>query len=474
MRLIRFPERPARVSDDIRASLASFRKGTDTLGGFALLGVQPPGFSRSVDAVVVLPHGVSVIIGIDLPHPAIRLEAPLSAPWILDGWPLVSTDDVVNPAVDALAFAHTVTRRIRDIDADVPTGIILAVGPYVAEIEQPASDRTESVRVVYPVTTNMVEPILSLLPAGAYDLNVERADNLLHELSPEVQHRDSAIFTAEGFSPNTQDKPVSTTSQDNAPVVGPRKSVSVVSEPHSQEIPTETVPAEPSESSPEALDNVDPVFTVPKRTPMPHDVRSPYAVPVPAPRRLQGTVRRAFITVGLLVIVATTAITIANTKSTSDTAPDEEAKIVTAHGISFTEVAAASESRCADHAVGDIEVFLEDSECRNLQRRSFSTDIAGKNIAVSVTTVDFTEEDQALAFHTLANTPGTGIIPDLALENDRWPDPVPTFDNAAYATRHEGNTVRIVQATVRGSASDPDDPNLVEITNTALTITLRD
>ncbi len=65
MRLIRFGKEPSQVGADVRAALATWGSGENILGGVALLGVQPPGCPRALDALVVLPRGVIVIVGVD-------------------------------------------------------------------------------------------------------------------------------------------------------------------------------------------------------------------------------------------------------------------------------------------------------------------------------------------------------------------------------------------------------------------------
>jgi len=65
----------------VRAALASWGRGSTVVGGVALIGCQPDGCDGPVDAVVVLPRGVLVVLGVDLPDPAVRLDAPLAGQW---------------------------------------------------------------------------------------------------------------------------------------------------------------------------------------------------------------------------------------------------------------------------------------------------------------------------------------------------------------------------------------------------------
>ena len=56
--------------------LTAIGQGDDVLGGVALLGLRLPGLSLVIDVVLVLPRGLIVMSGIDLPGPALRLDAP--------------------------------------------------------------------------------------------------------------------------------------------------------------------------------------------------------------------------------------------------------------------------------------------------------------------------------------------------------------------------------------------------------------
>lgn len=77
MRLVRLGAETSRVGADVRAALVSWGRADTVLGGIALLGVTPTGCPRPVEAVILLPRGVVVVVGVDLPDPAVRLEAPL-------------------------------------------------------------------------------------------------------------------------------------------------------------------------------------------------------------------------------------------------------------------------------------------------------------------------------------------------------------------------------------------------------------
>ena len=70
----------------------------------------------------MVPKGVVVVVGVDLPDPAVRLDAPLDGQWKADGWPLVREDGAVDPArllaqgagaVTSALEAHMASRRSR-------------------------------------------------------------------------------------------------------------------------------------------------------------------------------------------------------------------------------------------------------------------------------------------------------------------------------------------------------------------------
>ncbi|HEV8559546.1 MAG TPA: hypothetical protein VGR06_24660, partial [Actinophytocola sp.] len=105
MWLIRLGDGASEVGVDVRAALASWGRGDGVVGGVALTGAKPPHCAAPVDAILVLPRGILVVVGVDLPDPAVRLDAPLAGQWKTDGWPLVRGDGAVNPGVAALEAA---------------------------------------------------------------------------------------------------------------------------------------------------------------------------------------------------------------------------------------------------------------------------------------------------------------------------------------------------------------------------------
>ena len=206
MRLVRLERQQSRVADDVRAALASLGRGSTVIGGIALVGVGSV-TERPIEAVVLLPHGVIIVIGVDLPDPALRLEAPLGAPWKADGWPLIADDDAVNPATEALDISQACEQRIASlVPGTGPVGTIVAVGPYVETVDQPAADLAGPVRVLHPTPTTMLAATVSLATAHR-PRSVDQVRALIRGLAPEAPEFSDQVLVGEGFSRFTDDSP---------------------------------------------------------------------------------------------------------------------------------------------------------------------------------------------------------------------------------------------------------------------------
>ncbi|WIY02334.1 hypothetical protein QRX60_00205 [Amycolatopsis mongoliensis] len=206
MRLVRLERQQSRVADDVRAALASLGRGSTVIGGIALVGVGSV-TERPIEAVVLLPHGVIIVIGVDLPDPALRLEAPLGAEWKADGWPLVADDDAINPATEALDVSQACERRIASlVPGTGPVGTIVAVGPYVETVDQPAGDLAGPVRVLHPTPTTMLAATVSLATAHR-PRSVDQVRALIRGLAPEAPEFSDEVLLGEGFSRFTDDSP---------------------------------------------------------------------------------------------------------------------------------------------------------------------------------------------------------------------------------------------------------------------------
>jgi hypothetical protein len=104
-----------------------------------------------------------------------------------------------------------------------------------------------------------------------------------------------------------------------------------------------------------------------------------------------------------------------------------------------------------------------------VKRASYAATVDGRAGAVTIGIVDFPDAAQAAAFKAVADTPGGGGILDLATETGQWGAPAPPrFENAAYASKLTGTSVRLVQAVWAPGPSTPDDPGLARAAKAAL------
>ncbi|PRX48456.1 hypothetical protein B0I33_104272 [Prauserella shujinwangii] len=450
MRLVRFPRQPARVSGDIRAALASLGRGQTVIGGIGVLGVRPPGWTRDLDAVLITPRGVVVVVGVDLPDPSIRLEAPLAGQWKADGWPLVHRGEAVNPAIEALELAESLASLVRAEQPDVPIGTVIAVGPFVETIEQPPTDLAGPVRVVYPTATSMLAATVSL--ASADDpLSATQVRSVLSVVAPDAPEQPDDALRAEGFPVADEEHPLAA-SAPTVPAPHPaRAGTTTTSRP--APAPRPAVPGGPIAA---------PVSPVPDPRPPVPSARG--RAPASRHRRVrwQGVAALA-----LLVLLAVAAIAVAVADGGGEPG-DRPPTVVPAGGLDFTERATASDSRCAPHATGDLQVALREHGCVRLHRGSYDTTVDGTLIAVSFAAITFADDATAAEFLAVAETPGSGTVEDLATRTGDWPDPAPTFANAAFAAAADGPTVRLTLSGPLRGAAEPGDAGLAKVARAAL------
>ncbi|OLR95476.1 hypothetical protein [Actinokineospora bangkokensis] len=421
MRTLRLGGTASAVGDDLRAALASWGRGDGIAGGVALLGYQPPDHPDPVEAVLLLPRAVVVVVGIDLPDPAMRLEAPLAGQWKTDGWPLVRPDGPVNPAVDALAATSAVSDALDAARAEpLPMGTVVAVGPYVGQVAQPSADLVRGVRILHP------EP-RSLL-AAARELSTHTrtcpatdARRMLSALGVQVDHAD---LVAEGFG-DVVTREVAAASTTFIPKV---------------DLPTgrSEAAAEPRQ-------------------------RSVRWLPIAA--------------VLLLAVLLVTGIAVAISSADDDVrgarAPQPSGTAIPVGGVGFTARGSAEAPDCAAHAYGDVQAYLTTaagSGCAKLIRARYEA--SGKNgakAAVLLSVLRFTNSTTGAELKAVADRPGAGGVRDQLAEGVAWPGTAaPTFTSAAYASGREGNSVKLVQAVWLGKASTPEDPALQDIATKAL------
>lgn len=470
VRLVRLAQQPSRVAEDVRAALASLGRGSTIVGGVALIGASPVD-GRPIEAVVVMPKGVLIVIGVDLPDPALKLEAPLGGPWKADGWPLVHGDTSINPATDALSLSAACTHKIADVAPGAgPIGTIIAVGPYVETVEQPPADLAGSVRVLYPTATTMLAATVSL--AGApHPRSVQQARELIAALAPDAPPIPEEMLLGEGFSAYSDDEP--TVIREN-PLVAIAPTVPVRhpgKKPAKSAVPP-APPAKPAQAAPPAQQAV---AAQPAQQATP-----PEAAPGPKTPHQSMTVKWLPVAaIGLLIVLLIAAISVASsgddTASTQTPPPRTPAaspppppSSSAVESVQFTPRASAADQKCASHAYGDVQSSLQRTSCAGVKRASFAGSIDGRGAAVTIAVVEFPDAGQATAFKATADTPGGGGILDLATETGQWQGEVPVFEGAAYQSSLDGKSVRLVQVVWAPGPSTPDDPGLVRGAKAAL------
>ncbi|MGQ0841990.1 hypothetical protein [Actinokineospora sp.] len=416
MRLLRLGDNTATVGTDLRAALASWGRGDAIRGGVALLGVQPPDCPNPVEAIVLLPRGILVVAGVDLPDPAVRLDAPLSGQWKTDGWPLVRPDGAVNPAGDAVAATSAITARLQAERVEpLPIGTVIAVGPYVSQVSQPTADLVRGVRILHPEPGTLLTAARELATHGRA-CTVEQVRQVLAVLHPDGPEIDTADLVAEGFAATGR-------------------------------------AAETTAFIPRG------------------------ALTPAAPVRESGKLRWLPIAAALLVLlllIAGIAVAIGSTDDSPAPRTDGAGSAaIPIDGVSFAAKGSVEHADCAPYAYGDVQAWLTTNGCARLIRARFEATSDGKQAAVLVAVLRFNKSVSATEMRAVADKPGAGGVADQAVEGVAWPgEHRPAFESAAYASGREGNSVKLVQVVWLGQPSTPDDPALRGIATRALQITL--
>jgi hypothetical protein len=478
VRLVRLAQQPSLVSEDIRAALASLGRGNTVVGGISLIGVRPFDDAHTVDAVVILPLGILLIIGVDLPDPAMRLEAPLEGQWKADGWPLVvQGDDAINPATKALAFSELVANRLTDAHPSAgAVGTVVAVGPFVDTVDQPPADLAGTVRVLYPTPTSMLAATVSLATASR-PRSADQARALLKALAPNAPELSEEALVAEGFRP-AGDEP--TVIREN-PLLATTPTIPAEHPAQWQAKPQFRQQRAAAQVPVAARQPTSPPPPPPPPAPAPGAVPAPVAEP--RPRKHPITVRWLPLgAIALLAVLLIAAILVASsgdgkrqavpvqTPTTTPAPPASTSQRI--EGLQFTPKAAGADQRCASHGFGDVQASLQRTSCNTVRRGSFAATIDGRPAAAAVAVVEFADAQQARDFKAVADTPGGGGIIDIATETGKWPGEVPRFEGAAYGSSLHGTKVRLVQVIWLPGPSTPDDPGLVRGAKSALDLAL--
>ncbi|ACU35269.1 hypothetical protein [Actinosynnema mirum] len=418
MRLIRLGNQPSRVGADVRAALSAWGPGVSVLGGFALLGAQPPDCPRPLDAVVVLPRGVLVVVGVDLPEPALKLEAPLSGQWKTDGWPLRHPAGATSPVQEALEAAQAVARRIQDMRGEpLPVTTVVAVGPYVGQVVQPSADLHKGVRVLHPKPTTLLAAARELATSDR-PCSAEHAAKLIAVLAPVGTPPQRSTMLTEGFTDASEDLASAST------------------------------------------------MLLPKVRPQAEPTRP-------------GWLPLAAAGVGLLALVGVITAVTSSGDDPQAAAPSTAASAqagptaVVVDGRSFAPRGRDGGAECAGHAFGDVQAWLEANGCRELARAQYSTEVDGRAAAVALAEVTASTSEGAAALREVAARVGSGGVVPLVKERGAWEGGPASFDNSAISSVARRDRVLVAQAVWADGASAADDPALVALAQQALGLPAR-
>ncbi|WP_447006291.1 hypothetical protein ACRAKI_07360 [Saccharothrix isguenensis] len=408
MRLIRLGSEPSEVGADVRAALSTWGVGDAVLGGVALLGVRPPDCPRVLDAVIVLPRGVLVVVGVDLPDPAVRLEAPLNGQWKIDGWPLTRPDGAMSPAAEALEASTAVGRRIQDMRGEpLPVTTVVAVGPYVGQVVQPTVDLNRGVRVLHPKPTTLLAAARELATSDR-PCTADHAAKLVAVLAPTGSPPDRRALIAEGFSDAAADLASAST------------------------------------------------------------MLLPKIAVAPTRRKLVPYVAGAVVGV-LLVIALIASLSSGNTAdSAASTPPSPQPTTVVVDGRNFSPRGADRTEDCAGHAFGDVRAWLSGHMCMQLRRAQYETAVDGREVGVAIAELSLPDATRAGELHAIASTAGSGGVKPLVQDGKGWPGGPKSFDRSVIRVSVKGALLRITQVVWAEGEPDPAAPELVEIAEQGL------
>jgi hypothetical protein len=433
MRLVQLGAEPSEVGAKVRDALAACGTGDEVLGGVALFGCTPPDDTKPIDAIIVLPRGLIVVVGMDLPEPAQMLDAPLQTPWTVDGWPLVRTEGAVNPGFEALQSASELASSLQNRDLEpLPVATIVAVGPHVGQVTQPSTDLHRGVRVMHPSTTSLLAAARELA-TYQHRCPLEPARRLLEVLAADAAELTTGELTAEGFPVFAESDPAS------AETIVLSK-IDVPDEPA-------TTPSIRMPSLGAAQRNAILLAHAAKRL----------AEPLAALSRRTKLIALSAVLTLVCVVVALVAFSGAE-KTTA--APPPLPPPVRIDGVEFVRQLSEHDADCARHSLGDVQAWFQRQPCAGLTRQDFSTTVAGRSAAVAVAVVDLPDTASATSLRDELDTAGSGGITDLITDGRRWPGGPSSLDGSAEAVEQDGKQVRVVQTVWTQGGSQPTDVEL--------------
>ncbi|SFR24175.1 hypothetical protein SAMN04488564_107334 [Lentzea waywayandensis] len=346
-----------------------------------------------LDAIVVLPKGVLVIVGVDLPDPALKLEAPLGGQWTIDGWPLVAQDGAPNPATEAVAAATAVAQRIQAMRAEpLPVSTVVAVGPFVDQVVQPTVDLNRGVRVLHPKPSTLLSAARELA-TSTVPCTADHAVKLLAILQTTGTPPDARSLLSEGFSDAVSDLASANT------------------------------------------------MLIPKAAMRPMLSR----------KRLPGKLTWPYLAVAAvvaLILVGWLVVALPGDDKPADATPaptSTQPTTVVVDGTTFVPKEMKKDQDCQSQAFGDVKAWLIANDCGVLLRATYETSVQGKAATVLVADMDLYDAPSAKSLHAVVVLPGSGGVHGL----DGKP-----LENAAFANGTKGSHVTLAFAVWSGGAGD--------------------
>ncbi|MBA0125554.1 hypothetical protein H0B56_08395 [Haloechinothrix sp. YIM 98757] len=354
-----------------------------------------------------------------------RLIAPLHGQWLADGWAVAGTDDPESsPVVNALRDARTALSALSAAThTTLPSGIVVAVGPYAHTITVPDAGEDGSVHVLHPAPASLRAALdggVASPGETARPCTIEHARAIMRLLMPGTQALTVEELAEEGFPAGE------TTSARQASQLPPE-------EPDGQ--------ARPGRVGAQRLP--------PRRRPA---------------RRVTWWSLAAL---ALLLLVVLSAIGVAVATGEAETRPEPHSAGDSAErnvrDVTFVPVATSSEPDCVAHTFGDAQVAVEQLTCARIHLGSFTARHGGVEAAVSIAEFEFATPDDAHTFRDIVDTPGRGGAHDLAARSGRWPGEPPGFDGAVQRSDTHGSTVRVTLLAPAGYGDGgPDTDRVLE------------
>ncbi|WP_034273308.1 hypothetical protein [Haloechinothrix halophila] len=500
MRLIGAGEPGSLIAADISASLRGLGRGDETAGGIAMMQVKPPHCGEPFDAVVVMPHGVLLISGVELPGPTMRLDAPLHGQWKADNWPLVGSGDAMNPGTGALAASRHLAQRItHEAGLTLPVATVLAVGPFVDSVTPGEGDLDQPVRVLYPTINGLKTAIAELTPPGPHPCSAEQARAVLRAVDPASPIQPDTTLAMEGFPSAVTTARAGAESRESG---GGQASAPKAGTPRSStpDAPSGTPTSAASAATPNGATvawqassgavrhGQPPAASVPAVPPSasaaaqqpapshPHPAQGPpHQRPSNGPRQRPMLLRPlpiavvCLLVVGLIAVIAVATAGASDTSPTNTTAPLPDLVIHDVDGLDFHVMAANTDRRCARHTYGDLRTAVADSDCEGVHLGSYLTSVDDRRVAVSVAAFEFRSSKQAKRIDTLVTTKGTGWALDLATARDAWPD-ASGIGTASYRNATSGAKLRLVRAVWLDGSEHSDDTSLTPVIQRAFAV----